>query len=122
MAGLLHDVVEDSDITLDDLRADGFPEAVISAVDSVTRRDGELYRDMIARAAADPIGRLVKLADNAHNSSPERLAALDEPVRTGLARRYAKARAVLLAAENREYGEMRFETIHRVGIAAESDE
>ncbi len=96
MAGLLHDVVEDSDTTLDDLRAAGFPEEVVRAVDSVTRRNGETYMTMIGRAAADPLGCLVKLADNIHNTS--RLDNLEEPVRSGLARRYERALAVLTAA------------------------
>ncbi|MFJ1539219.1 HD domain-containing protein [Micromonospora chalcea] len=97
MAGLLHDVVEDTPITLDDLRAAGFPEDVVSAVDAVTRRDGETYMDMIRRAAADPLGRLVKLADNANNSDPQRMALLDPADAERRGRRYAKARAVLLA-------------------------
>jgi (p)ppGpp synthase/HD superfamily hydrolase len=95
-AGWLHDVVEDTGVTLDDLRRAGFSETVVSAVDAVTRRGGELYTDLIERAAAHPVGRVVKLADNAHNSG--RLDILDEPVRSGLARRYAEARAVLIAA------------------------
>lgn len=95
MAALLHDVVEDSDVTLGDLRAAGYPEPVVAAVDAVTRRPGERYLDMVRRAAADPLGRLVKLADNAHNSAPERLAVLDPEVADGLRRRYARARAVL---------------------------
>lgn len=98
MAGLLHDVVEDTHITLDDLRELGYPDDVVAAVDSVTRRPNETYMDMVRRAAADPLGRLVKLADNAHNSSPERLAALEPEVAAGLAKRYARARATLLAA------------------------
>lgn len=40
------------------------------------------------------------LADNAHNSSPDRLAALDADAAAGLARRYARARKILLAAEH----------------------
>ncbi|MCG5464297.1 HD domain-containing protein [Micromonospora sp. MED01] len=97
MAGLLHDVVEDTPITLDDLRHAGYSEAVVSAVDAVSRREGETYMDMIRRAAANPLGRLVKLADNAHNSSEERLAHLDPDNAEFLRRRYAKARVVLLA-------------------------
>ncbi|MER7331770.1 MULTISPECIES: HD domain-containing protein [unclassified Micromonospora] len=102
MAGLLHDVVEDTPVTLDDLRAAGYPEAVVSAVDAVSRREGETYMDMIRRAAADLLGRLVKLADNSHNSSPDRLAVLEPEVAEFLRRRYAKARAVLLAAAARD--------------------
>lgn len=98
MAGLLHDVVEDTHVTLDDLRAAGYPEAVVSAVDSVSRRAGETYMDMIRRAAADPLGRLVKIADNANNSDEDRLSYLEPEVAEFLRRRYAKARAVLLAA------------------------
>lgn len=98
IAGLLHDVVEDTPITLDDLRAAGYPEVVVDAVDAVSRRDGETYMDMIRRAAAHPLGRLVKLADNAHNSSEARLAVLDAEQAKFLRRRYAKARAVLLDA------------------------
>lgn len=97
MAGLLHDIVEDTDITLDDLRAAGYPEVVVDAVDAVTRRPGETYLDMIRRAAAHPLGRLVKLADNATNSDPARLALLPADNAARLATRYAEARAVLLA-------------------------
>lgn len=99
MAGLLHDVVEDTPVTLDDLRAAGYPPEVVDAVDSVTRRQGETYMDMIRRAAAHPLGRLVKLADNAHNSDETRLAVLEPAVAEFLRRRYAKARAVLLGEE-----------------------
>lgn len=101
-AGWLHDVVEDTDYTLDDLRRLDMPAAVVSAVDSVTRREGEPYMDMIRRAAADPLGRLVKLADNAHNSSEERMAALDlihPEMAPALRKRYAKAREILLTAD-----------------------
>lgn len=95
-AGWLHDVVEDSDFTLDRLRELGFPEVVLSAVDSVTRREGETYMDMVRRAAADPLGRLVKLADNASNSDEGRLALLPADQAQRLRERYAKAREVLL--------------------------
>ncbi|GAA0493741.1 hypothetical protein Ade02nite_21200 [Paractinoplanes deccanensis] len=96
MAGLLHDVVEDTDVTLDDLRALGYPEEVVRAVDSVTRRKGESYMDLIRRAAADPIGRVVKLADVTTNGDPERLALLTAEEREWFTYKYAKARKVLL--------------------------
>ncbi|GIF49912.1 HD domain-containing protein [Asanoa ferruginea] len=97
MAGLLHDVVEDCGVTLDELRAMGYPERVVSAVDSVTHRAGESYLDAVRRAAADPLGRLVKLSDNATNSDEERLALLDAATADRLRTKYAEARAVLLA-------------------------
>lgn len=51
IAGLLHDTIEDTDLTPHDLRAAGVPERVVQAVLSVTRRPGETYMDMIHRAA-----------------------------------------------------------------------
>lgn len=96
IAGLLHDVVEDTAVTLDDLRKLGYHEEVVRAVDSVTRREGESYMDLIRRAAADPIGKWVKLADNETNSDPERLALLTAEEQEWFTQKYAKARAVLL--------------------------
>lgn len=100
MAGLLHDIVEDTDVTLDDLRERGYPEEVVRAVDAVTRRAGESYMALIHRAAADPLGRLVKLADNETNSDPARLALLTDKEREWFTQKYARARAVLLAQGN----------------------
>jgi (p)ppGpp synthase/HD superfamily hydrolase len=98
-AGLLHDVVEDTGTTLGELRALGLPESVISAVDAVSRRDGERYEDLIGRACADPLGRLVKLADNWHNlSGLDDLAAIDAEAADRLRARYLAARARLSAA------------------------
>jgi (p)ppGpp synthase/HD superfamily hydrolase len=98
MAGWLHDVVEDTPVTLDQLREMGFPPEVVAAVDSVTWRDGETYEDLIRRAAADPLGRLVKLCDNKTNSDPARLALLDEKTADRLRRKYARAREILEAS------------------------
>lgn len=98
MAGLLHDIIEDTDVTDEDLRSLGVPDVVVDAVLSVSRQPGETYMDMIRRAAAHPLGRLVKLADNAHNSSPERLEVLSAVESMFLSKRYAKARKVLFDA------------------------
>src|SRR5215475_6553427 len=57
IAATLHDVVEDSDWTLDRLRAEGFSEEVLQAVDCLTRRDGETYEKFVARAQANAIAR-----------------------------------------------------------------
>ncbi|WP_431728517.1 HD domain-containing protein [Verrucosispora sp. TAA-831] len=100
MAALLHDVVEDTAVTLDDLRAASYPAEVVDAVDAVTKREGETYMDAVWRAAAHPLGLLVKLADNAHNSLPDRLALLPDADADRLRRKYVRARRVLLAAED----------------------
>jgi (p)ppGpp synthase/HD superfamily hydrolase len=78
MAAVLHDVIEDTPHTLDDLRALGYPDAVVTAVDCLTRRPGEPYAAFIARAASDPIARRVKLADLEDNMDIRRLPALTE--------------------------------------------
>jgi (p)ppGpp synthase/HD superfamily hydrolase len=95
IAGVLHDVLEDTGLTADDLRAADVPAHVIAAVESVTRRPGEAYMDLIRRAAADPLGRLVKLADNRHNSDEARLSLLPPGQAASLRRRYAAARVLL---------------------------
>lgn len=102
MAGVLHDVLEDTPLTSADLRARGCPEEVVRAVESVTRRRGEPYEDLVRRAAADPLGRLVKLADNAHNSDEERLAVLPAEQAARLRAKYARAREVLEGRQPRE--------------------
>jgi len=74
IVAVLHDVVEDCDISLEELRQEGFSETVLTAIASVTRVDGETYEDFIARAAQNPIGRVVKLADLEENSDISRIA------------------------------------------------
>ncbi len=60
---VLHDTIEDSDHTLDDLRALGYSETIIAAVDAVTRRADETYEQFIQRLKPNPLARKVKLAD-----------------------------------------------------------
>jgi hypothetical protein len=74
ITALLHDVVEDCGVSLGALRAEGFSEIVIAAIDSVTRRAGESYETFVHRAASNPIGRKVKLADLQDNSDLSRIA------------------------------------------------
>jgi (p)ppGpp synthase/HD superfamily hydrolase len=76
MAAVLHDVVEDTPWTLDDLRARGFPDEVLDAVDGLTRRPGEEYDAFVERAAAHPVARRVKLADIEDNLDVRRLDAV----------------------------------------------
>lgn len=76
IVAVLHDVVEDTAWTLERLRTEGFSEAVLAGVDAVTKREGETYRDFVARAARDPAGRVVKRADILDNLDLTRIATL----------------------------------------------
>ncbi|MNB57627.1 Bifunctional (p)ppGpp synthase/hydrolase relA [compost metagenome] len=75
IVAVLHDVVEDCGISLDDLRKEGFSEEILSAIESVTKVPGESYEDFVDRAAQNPIGRVVKLADLEENSDLSRIAS-----------------------------------------------
>lgn len=70
---LLHDVVEDTNITLDDLKNDGFPQEVIEAIALMTHDDDTPYFDYIKRIKTNPLATAVKLADLQDNSNYERL-------------------------------------------------
>ncbi|MES9810753.1 HD domain-containing protein [Streptomyces cinereoruber] len=110
MAGLLHDVVEDTDWTAERLRADGIPDRVVALVEAVTNRADLTYEEKIRRITADPEATLVKIADNAHNSRADRSAALPPDQRERLAAKYRAARAVLWPAADPD----RIATILRV--------
>lgn len=79
----LHDVVEDTDVTLDDLRVAGLSEEVVRGVDAMTHRAGEEYLAFVSRAAADPVARVVKEADVRHNLD---LGRIPEPTERDLER------------------------------------
>jgi GTP diphosphokinase / guanosine-3',5'-bis(diphosphate) 3'-diphosphatase len=96
MAAVLHDVVEDTDVTLEQLASEGFPQAVLVAVEALTKRSGETRLEAAARAASDPIALVVKLADNAENMDLLRIA---QPTAKDFERlrEYEQVRALLLA-------------------------
>ena len=73
IVAVLHDVVEDTPWTLDQLRAEGFSEEVLAAVDCVTRRATETYAEFVERARHNPVARKVKLADLEDNMDVRRL-------------------------------------------------
>lgn len=92
----LHDAVEDTDLTLDALVMLGIPSPIICAIDAVTIRAGERPLDAVARAAENEMGKVVKLADNWHNSST--LDVFAPAVRRRRNAKYSQARNVLAAA------------------------
>ncbi len=77
VVALLHDVVEDSEYTLDDLTQMGFPAEVTDAVAMMTHAEGVPYLDYVAKIKENPIARKVKLADLRHNSDTSRLEHVD---------------------------------------------
>lgn len=91
---LLHDVVEDTETTLQNLRNSGFPEHVLAAVACMTHGPGEPYADYIARVKGNELARMVKLADLAHNSDLSRLDCVTQRD-LDRAKRYAWAAAYL---------------------------
>ena len=97
-AALLHDVVEDTSVTLDDLRKD-FPEEIVEAVRLLTHEESVPMEEYLIAIRENPIALKVKLADNAHNADQTRCVGSDIPEEK-LAQwreRYAKARAILLS-------------------------
>ncbi|MFJ7956883.1 HD domain-containing protein [Streptomyces sp. NPDC096319] len=98
MAGLLHDVIEDTDWTAARLLAAGIPADVVALVEAVTNDPATAYEEKLRRITRDPGATLVKIADNAHNSRADRAAALPPAARERLAAKYRAARAVLWPA------------------------
>ena len=81
VVALLHDTIEDTDVTAEYLRSEGFPEEIINAVLSVTKQEGESYEDFVRRATENPIGKEVKIADLEDNMDIRRLKEItDEDV------------------------------------------
>jgi (p)ppGpp synthase/HD superfamily hydrolase len=84
IVAVLHDVVEDSEWTIDQLRAEGFAEEVLAALDLLTKRTGEAYEAFIQRAKALPLSCAVKLADLEDNMDAKRLRNVTEEDRERL--------------------------------------
>lgn len=76
MAAVLHDVVEDTPVSLEELRAEGFSEVVVGAIEALTKRPEEEddYDAFIRRVAPNPLARQVKLADLRDNCDVSRIA------------------------------------------------
>lgn len=101
-AALLHDVIEDTSVTADDLRRAGYSERTVSLVERLSRPSGAArptYMDWIRSiAASGDIGLMqIKLADNQHNSDPDRIAKLPENERD-IVVRYVRSMNILQAA------------------------
>ncbi len=96
IAAVLHDIVEDTSITFDDLVAEGFADDVVDAIRALTKFEGETRELAAKRIVRDPIARAVKLADIADNMDLTRIPVPSERDHARL-REYAVARDILLA-------------------------
>lgn len=83
IVALLHDVIEDTSYTLQDLRAMGFNQEVLDAIALMTHDNNVPYMEYVAKIRENPIARTVKLADLRHNSD---LTRMDEITETELKR------------------------------------
>ena len=89
---LLHDTVEDTDVTLEQL-AKEFPREIVEAVELLTHRDGVEYFDYVRSIKANPVAVKVKLADLAHNGDPKRICNGGNAEKRNA--KYAAARKIL---------------------------
>lgn len=79
IAAVLHDVVEDTDITLNDLTDKGYTKNIVDMVDALTRRDNEDWETYIERVVENGDAIPIKLADLSHNTDVRRLPVVKEP-------------------------------------------
>lgn len=94
IVALLHDVIEDTEITIDDLRKKGFSEKIIEAVDAITKK-GESYEEYLKKVKDNELAKAVKIEDIKNNMDVSRLKEITEK---DIARieKYKKALAYLL--------------------------
>jgi len=104
MAGLLHDVLEDTKWTVEGLLGVGVPKPVVDIVQIVTKAPGVAYLGNLKTivTSGSEVAVLVKIADNAHNSRPDRAQFLSTEQRTRLKSKYAAAREILWPAAARK--------------------
>ena len=86
IVALLHDTIEDTDVSPEYLLGEGFPPNIVDAILSVTKKDGESYEDFVTRAKENPIGRMVKIHDLEDNLDVMRL----DEVSPDMAARFTK--------------------------------
>lgn len=94
IVAVLHDIIEDTEMTADELRNHGFSDAIIQAVLALTKLPNETRVDAAYRAAKNPIARVVKLADVSDNMDISRLKEIGEKDRIRLAE-YAQVKSIL---------------------------
>lgn len=88
---ILHDTIEDTYVTEDFLLEAGIPKNIVDVVALLTKPQNESYESYLRRVKENPMAKAVKLADLAHNTSPERASGLNEARK----KKYALAKQIL---------------------------
>lgn len=78
IVAVLHDVIEDSEVTSDDLKNYGFSDAIVNAVECLSRKVNENYEDFINRVSLNELAKKIKIADIKDNLDVTRLSELSE--------------------------------------------
>ena len=91
---ILHDTIEDTEVTADYLLEKGIPKHIVDAVQLLSKPENEDYETYLKRVKENPLAKQVKLADLAHNTSPERASGLNEKRRA----KYELAKRILTEA------------------------
>lgn len=95
VVALLHDVVEDTEVTLLDLLNKEIPLHIVVAVDAISKRKGETRKEYLKRVAENDLAYAVKLEDIKHNSDQKRLDKLDSKEAAYLSKKYKEALEIL---------------------------
>ncbi|HEX9060316.1 MAG TPA: GTP pyrophosphokinase [Clostridia bacterium] len=95
IVALLHDVVEDTDTSFEEIRKLGVSEEIIDAIDLLTHRKGVVYEEYVRNIAKNALARAVKLADLADNTDPKRMERLPYDVKQRLLKKYETALLIL---------------------------
>lgn len=108
--GILHDVVEDTAVTLDMLRLEGFAEDILVALDCLTKRKGEKYGDFINRILVNPLATQIKLFDMEDNLNRDRIPYPTEADERRF-KKYTKYHAILIS-KLKEYQAQNLYPVH----------
>ena len=95
VVAVLHDTIEDTALTIDEIRKAGASEEIIEALTLLTKEKGKDYAQYLSDVAKNPLAKMVKLADITDNSDPERLNKLPADIRKKLQAKYSKAKELL---------------------------
>lgn len=102
IVAVMHDLVEDTDVTLEMLTSWDFSTSIVDAVDAITHRKDESYESYVERVAANPIARAVKIQDLQHNMDVTRLPKINQATLDRVAK-YHRVWSLLTTPNNGEH-------------------